>query len=165
MFRIASLPMDRLERVWAWGRADSAMSWVWRPTTVDGVRNVVAGASAIDIKRGLDRATKAAIEALKALSRERFTVLVPGHGRPLDRDGLATWREGFDHLLACGASERPAAACVEGWLEDLGPLVPDAERPFASALLGHYVEAALRGEPSRTARLCGAREGAGRPAR
>ena len=35
----------------------------------DGVRNVVAGASAIDIKRGLDRATKAAIEALKELSR------------------------------------------------------------------------------------------------
>ena len=27
----------------------------------DGVRNVVAGASAIDIKRGLDRATKAAV--------------------------------------------------------------------------------------------------------
>src|SRR5512143_1841064 len=31
----------------------------------DGVRNVVAGASAIDIKRGLDNATKAAVEALK----------------------------------------------------------------------------------------------------
>ena len=35
----------------------------------DGVRNVVAGASAIEIKRGLDRAGKRAIEALKALSR------------------------------------------------------------------------------------------------
>jgi chaperonin GroEL len=35
----------------------------------DGVRNVVAGASAIDIKRGLDRATKAAVDALKSLSR------------------------------------------------------------------------------------------------
>jgi chaperonin GroEL len=35
----------------------------------DGVRNVVAGASAIDIKRGLDRATKRAVETLKALSR------------------------------------------------------------------------------------------------
>ncbi len=34
----------------------------------DGVRNVVAGASAIDIKRGLDRATKRAVEALRALS-------------------------------------------------------------------------------------------------
>jgi chaperonin GroEL len=35
----------------------------------DGVRNVVAGASAVEIKRGLDRATKVAIEALKGLSR------------------------------------------------------------------------------------------------
>ena len=35
----------------------------------DGIRNVVAGASAIDIKRGLERGCKAAIEALKALSR------------------------------------------------------------------------------------------------
>ena len=36
----------------------------------DGVRNVVAGASAIDLKRGLDRAAKAAIEALREMSRE-----------------------------------------------------------------------------------------------
>jgi chaperonin GroEL len=35
----------------------------------DGVRNVVAGASAIDVKRGLDRASRRAIEALRALSR------------------------------------------------------------------------------------------------
>jgi chaperonin GroEL len=35
----------------------------------DGVRNVVAGASAIDIKRGLDRGTKRAVETLRALSR------------------------------------------------------------------------------------------------
>jgi chaperonin GroEL len=35
----------------------------------DGVRNVVAGASAIDLKRGLDRATRAAIEALRVMSR------------------------------------------------------------------------------------------------
>jgi chaperonin GroEL len=35
----------------------------------DGIRNVVAGASAIDLKRGLDRATAAAVEALRALSK------------------------------------------------------------------------------------------------
>jgi chaperonin GroEL len=35
----------------------------------DGVRNVVAGASGIEIKHGLDRATKRATEALRALSR------------------------------------------------------------------------------------------------
>ena len=35
----------------------------------DGLRNVVAGASAIEIKRGLDRATKSAVDTLRALSR------------------------------------------------------------------------------------------------
>jgi len=50
---IASLPMDRLERVWAWGRADSAMSWVWRPTTVDGVRDVLALAASRGLGVGL----------------------------------------------------------------------------------------------------------------
>lgn len=35
----------------------------------DGVRNVVAGASAIDLKRGLERAAKVAITTLKEMSR------------------------------------------------------------------------------------------------
>jgi len=35
----------------------------------DGMRNLAAGASAIDLKRGLDRATQLAIEALRAQSR------------------------------------------------------------------------------------------------
>ena len=35
----------------------------------DGVRNVVAGASAIDLKRGLDRATRRVVETLKGLSK------------------------------------------------------------------------------------------------
>ncbi len=35
----------------------------------DGIRNVVAGASAIDLKHGLDRGSKVAIESLRKLSR------------------------------------------------------------------------------------------------
>lgn len=35
----------------------------------EGVRNVAAGASAIDLKRGLDRGLEAAVKALKALAR------------------------------------------------------------------------------------------------
>jgi chaperonin GroEL len=35
----------------------------------DGIRNVVAGASAVDLKRGLDRATRAAVAALRTQSR------------------------------------------------------------------------------------------------
>ncbi|MGE0737006.1 MAG: chaperonin GroEL [Alphaproteobacteria bacterium] len=35
----------------------------------DGIRNVVAGASAIDLKRGLERGAKAVVDALRALSK------------------------------------------------------------------------------------------------
>ena len=35
----------------------------------DGVRNVTAGASAIDLKRGLDRGLKVAVETIRSLSR------------------------------------------------------------------------------------------------
>jgi chaperonin GroEL len=35
----------------------------------DGLRNVAAGASAVDLKRGLDRGLKTAVEVLKSLSR------------------------------------------------------------------------------------------------
>jgi chaperonin GroEL len=35
----------------------------------EGVKNVVAGASAVDLKRGLDRGTRAAVERLRELSR------------------------------------------------------------------------------------------------
>jgi len=35
----------------------------------DGVRNVVAGASAVDLKRGLDRGARVVVEALRGLSR------------------------------------------------------------------------------------------------
>src|SRR5208337_3223948 len=35
----------------------------------EGVRNVAAGASAIDLKRGIDRGVKSAVESLRSLSR------------------------------------------------------------------------------------------------
>jgi chaperonin GroEL len=39
----------------------------------DGVRNVAAGASAVDLKRGLDRGFRVAVEALKGMSRKVST--------------------------------------------------------------------------------------------
>jgi chaperonin GroEL len=35
----------------------------------EGVRNVAAGASAIDLKRGIDRGIKIAVESLRGLSK------------------------------------------------------------------------------------------------
>src|SRR5207247_9761325 len=37
---LSPLPTDHLERVWSWGMASSGMSYVYRPTTTDGIREV-----------------------------------------------------------------------------------------------------------------------------
>jgi chaperonin GroEL len=51
------------------GDGTSTASLLAHAIVADGVRNVVAGASAIDLKRGLDRGVRAAVEALRVLSR------------------------------------------------------------------------------------------------
>jgi chaperonin GroEL len=51
------------------GDGTSTSTIIAHAILADGVRNVVAGASAVDLKRGLDKASRVAIEALKAMSR------------------------------------------------------------------------------------------------
>ena len=51
------------------GDGTSTSTLLAQSIVTDGIRNVVAGASAIDLKRGLDRGAKVAIEALVKLSR------------------------------------------------------------------------------------------------
>jgi chaperonin GroEL len=51
------------------GDGTSTSTILAQASVTDGIRNVVAGASAIDLKRGLDRGVKVAIEALNKLSR------------------------------------------------------------------------------------------------
>ena len=51
------------------GDATSTATILAHAILADGMRNVVAEASAIDIKRGLDRGTRCSIETLRALSR------------------------------------------------------------------------------------------------
>ena len=51
------------------GDGTSTSTVVAHAILVDGVRNVAAGASAVDLKRGLDRGVKVAVESLRALSR------------------------------------------------------------------------------------------------
>lgn len=44
-WRNHSLPLSRLERVSAWGRASDAMSYVYRPNTLEGIRQVLSVAN------------------------------------------------------------------------------------------------------------------------
>ena len=109
----------------------------------DGVRNVVAGASAIDLKRGLDRAAHTAIAALHAMSRPVKTkaekaqvATISAHNDPavgaLVADALE--KVGGDGVISAEESKTTETTLdvVEGMRFDRGFISPyfvtDAER-------------------------------------
>lgn len=85
--------------------------------------------------------------ALEVLDGTRFTLLVPGHGAPMDRASFEAWHAAFDALLACAASDAATSACADGWITGLGTLLPPAEQTRARDMLAYYIDQVLRRAP------------------
>lgn len=101
----------------------------------DGVRNVVAGASAIDLKRGLERAAKAAIDSLKQQSRPVSTrkekaqiATISAHNDPVIGELVADAMEkvGSEGVITVEESKTTETVLdvVEGMKFDRGFLSP-----------------------------------------
>lgn len=82
--------------------------------------------------------------ALGRLAEVDYELLVPGHGPVMTRDDFARYRTAFGNLLDRAAADSSSTACADGWLHDIGPLVPADEHAFARALLDYYVDNHLR---------------------
>lgn len=95
-------------------------------------------------------------KALDALHGVAFKLLVPGHGEPMRRKQFEVYRTAFGNLLDCAGSARTQGQCADGWLHDVGPLVPLSQQRFARALLDYYMDKSLRAEARHTAALCAA---------
>lgn len=83
--------------------------------------------------------------ALDALARVSFKRLVPGHGPVLDRAQFRRYKHAFAQLRDCAASAATSAQCGEGWIEDLGDLLPANEHAAVKPMLDYYVSQRLRG--------------------
>jgi glyoxylase-like metal-dependent hydrolase (beta-lactamase superfamily II) len=110
--------------------------WLFEPKS----RVLIAGDLVTLPAPFLDTAQPAAWKSsLDRLASVDFAVLVPGHGRPMTRADFERYRNAFTRLLARAAGS-PKDECIAGWLDDLGPLVPEADHPFARTLMDYYVE-------------------------
>lgn len=103
------LPGDRLERVWAWGGASSAMSWVYRPSALEGLRDTLALARAEGRSVGLrgggqsygDASTNAENVCLDTSRLNRILEWDPGTGRIRVEPGV-TIRQLWQYVIEDG---------------------------------------------------------------
>jgi glyoxylase-like metal-dependent hydrolase (beta-lactamase superfamily II) len=93
--------------------------------------------------------------ALAGLALQRFEVVIPGHGAPMQRAQFDTYRGAYSNLLACTASDNPKTACIDGWVADAKPLLAEDEAKFARSLLDYYIDNSLRGDKQQARKLCG----------
>jgi glyoxylase-like metal-dependent hydrolase (beta-lactamase superfamily II) len=83
--------------------------------------------------------------ALDELNDQLFARLVPGHGPVLDRKAFRRYRAAFKGLLACADSRSEVAQCAQGWIRDLGSVLPQSEHAQTRELLDYYISQRLRG--------------------
>ncbi len=81
---------------------------------------------------------------------------MPGHGAPMQRRELTAYRRAFSRLLECAAGEAEKARCVDGWIEDAGPLFASSrDASYARTLIGYYMDNYLRNPSERIRKFCG----------
>lgn len=91
--------------------------------------------------------------SLDRVAKTDFEVLVPGHGAPMTRRDFLTYRAAFGNLLTCSASQKTKEECINGWMTDASPLLPEKDHKFTRSLMDYYVDV-LRGDPAKIAARC-----------
>ncbi|MEZ6031088.1 MAG: MBL fold metallo-hydrolase [Hyphomonadaceae bacterium] len=78
--------------------------------------------------------------ALEDVLAQPFERLVPGHGREMTRADVMLYRDAFNALLRCAASDAEASACAEAWAGSIGSLLDDqsGDAVAAKAYAGYY---------------------------
>ena len=104
----------------------------------EGIRNVTAGANPMDLKRGIDQATKVAVETISKLSK-------PVEGDAVSHVGTISANADFEIggiIIPDTAKEKPQEAEVvaigDGKMDDDGKRLPMTVKMGDSVLIGKY---------------------------
>ncbi|HEV2817264.1 MAG TPA: MBL fold metallo-hydrolase [Allosphingosinicella sp.] len=92
--------------------------------------------------------------ALDAIAATRFTLLIPGHGAPMDRRAFLAWRAAYNDFVDCGLSARPRADCIALWRREAAQFIPAGREAMVDSLAGYYLDSRLRSAPEERRRYC-----------
>lgn len=125
--------------------------WIYDPA----LRLVIAGDLVVGPVPFMDTACPEGWRAaLGQIAATPFTLLIPGHGEPMDRAAFIAWRAAYDSFVDCGHSDRPKADCVAGWRRDAARFIPAGSEGIVERLAGYYIDSRLRASPEERARYC-----------
>jgi glyoxylase-like metal-dependent hydrolase (beta-lactamase superfamily II) len=91
---------------------------------------------------------------LAQLEKQPFDILVPGHGAPMRKKGLAAYAKAFSNLLACAAGDAQKSVCIDGWITDASALIDSKDVSYARTLIAYYMDNYLRHPSERVRKLC-----------
>ncbi len=142
------LPTDRLERVPSWGGATSAMSWVYRPTTIDGLRDVLALARAEGRSVGLrgagqsygDASTNAENLCLDTSRMTRILDWDPGTGRVTVEPGV-TIRQLWQYTIEDGWWPPVVSGTMQTSIGGAAAMNIHGKNNWKAGTIGDHVEA------------------------
>jgi FAD/FMN-containing dehydrogenase len=142
------LPPERLERVWSWGGATSAMSWVYRPTTIEGLHDVLALARAEGRNVGLrgagqsygDAATNAENVCLDTSRLTRILDWDPGAGRIRVEPGV-TIRQLWQYVIEDGWWPPVVSGTMQTSLGGAAGMNIHGKNNWKAGTIGEYIDA------------------------
>lgn len=141
--RATTLPVDgrSLELLIAPHAVTAGDLWLYDPATGTAVVGDLVTLPVPFLDTACPEGWRSALDAVAARAPAR---VIPGHGAPMSAADFETYRTAFARLLDCGVGGETATMCSDGWIADLGPLLPAAEHKRARAMLAYYLDARLR---------------------
>jgi len=91
---------------------------------------------------------------LNEIARAKWTVLIPGHGAPMDRKRFNQWHTAYTHYVDCAHSTATPQACAVQWQADAAGFYTPAERDDVGMLARYYVEQVLRAQAGKRMAYC-----------
>ena len=90
---------------------------------------------------------------LAAILATPFQTAIPGHGAPMTRAQVTTYRDAFTAFIDCSASTRPATECGSQWAKGIASLVGGDERTLkrAEGMAAYYAGDVLRANGGKSA--------------